>query len=183
MNVDETDQHPFLAVEVDWMRRAVEAQTPLLGVCLGAQLLAKTLGAAVRPNGVKEIGWYEIDLLAAAEADPLFGGGPSRATVFQWHGDTFDLPRGAELLATGRDCRHQAFRFGPCAWGLQFHVEMTAALIDCWLGREHNCAELAKLDYIDPAAIRQATPARLPEMDVLGRQVLSRFVELCRARA
>ena len=105
------------------------ADLPVLGICLGAQLLAKTLGARVYPNRVKEIGWYPIELTPAAADDPLFAQSGAQ-TVFQWHGDTFDLPAGAVHLARSPLCENQAFRYGHNAYGLQFHIEMTAAMID-----------------------------------------------------
>ena len=181
MNVDETQRYPFLAAEVDWIRRALDLRLPMLGICLGDQLLAKALGAKVFPNRVKEIGWYSMEMTPAAAADPLFAGCGKSLTVFQWHGDTFDLPPGAVHLAHSPLCAQQAFRAGPCAYGLQFHVEMTAAMIADWLGEPGNCGELAELDYIDAAAIRAATPERLPSLEVLARQVLGRFAGLCRA--
>ncbi len=99
MNVDEVEKYPALADEVRWIRQAVDANLPVLGVCLGAQLLAKALGSPVYANPVKEIGWYEIDFLTPALTDPLFDEVGPQTTVFQWHGDTFDLPAGAR--ATG----------------------------------------------------------------------------------
>jgi GMP synthase (glutamine-hydrolysing) len=179
MNVDEVDKFPFLAREVEWIRQAVAAELPLLGICLGSQLLAKAMGAKVYPNGVKEIGWYEIELQPAAADDALFAGSAARQTVFQWHGDTFDLPPGAVHLALSRQCRHQAFRYGRAAWGLQFHIEMTATIVDAWLTEAENCRELAGLDYIDPRAIAAQTPQRMPAMQALGDRVLPRFAALC----
>jgi GMP synthase-like glutamine amidotransferase len=99
MNVDEVQRFPFLAREVEWIREAVEAEVPLLGICLGSQLLAKAMGAKVYANAVKEIGWYEIELEPAAADDPLFADSSARQIVFQWHGDTFELPPGAVHLA------------------------------------------------------------------------------------
>ncbi len=180
MNVDEVDKFPYLAREVQWIREAVAAELPLLGICLGAQLLAKAMGAKVYPNAVKEIGWYEIELEPAAADDVLFAGSAARETVFQWHGDTFDLPPGAAHLALSSGCRHQAFRSGRAAWGLQFHIEMTPAVVDDWLSEAQNCRELAGLDYIDPKAIAAQTPQRLPAMQALADRVLPRFVSLCR---
>jgi GMP synthase-like glutamine amidotransferase len=179
MNVDEVDKFPFLAREVEWIRQAVAAGLPLLGICLGAQLLAKAMGARVYPNAVKEIGWYEIELQPAASDDLLFAGSAARQTVFQWHGDTFDLPPGAVHLALSRQCRQQAFRCGRAAWGLQFHIEMTPALVAAWLAEAENCRELAGLDYIDPQAIAAETPQKMPAMQALGDRVLPRFVSLC----
>jgi GMP synthase (glutamine-hydrolysing) len=172
---------------VRWLERAAEARLPVLGVCLGAQLLAKATGSKVYPNEIKEIGWYEVQLLPEADDDPLFGGiakpqadSIRQLTVFQWHGDTFDLPNGAVRLARSEQCENQAFRYGAAAFGLQFHLEVTAEIIESWLCDGGNCGELAGLSYIEPAAIRRETPGKLPGMERLGRVVFDRFVELCK---
>jgi len=185
MNVDEVEKYPFLAEEVGWLERAVEAQLPVLGVCLGAQLLAKALGTRVYPNKIKEIGWYEVELLPAAEDDLLFGGiakpqadATGKMTVFQWHGDAFELPDRAVRLALSEQCENQAFRYGM-AYGLQFHLEVTAEIIESWLCEGGNCGELAGLSYIDPGTIRRETPEALPGMERLGRVVFDRFARMC----
>jgi len=183
MNVDETDRYPFLAAELPWIRRAVASRLPVLGVCLGSQLLAKAHGARVYPNGIKEIGWYALDLMPEAGDDPLFGGRNPAETVFQWHGDTFDLPDGAVHLARSPLCKHQAFRLGPCAWGLQFHVEMTEAMVRDWLAEPGNCGELAGLDYINAQAILDGIPHHLPAMQDVGAAILARFTALVQAAA
>jgi GMP synthase (glutamine-hydrolysing) len=179
MNVDEIDRFPFLAAEARWIQQAVAADLPVLGICLGAQLLAKASGARVYPNAVKEIGWYPVEWTSDVATDAIFHGCHASSYVFQWHGDTFDLPRGATLLATSPQCRNQAFRVGQTAYGLQFHIEVTAPIIAEWLDEPGNCGELAGLDYIDPQVIHAATPARLPAMTELGRTVLGRWAELC----
>lgn len=183
MGVHEVEQYPFLAAEVNRIGQAVARQLPMLGICLGSQLLAKAMGAKVYPNGVKEIGWYPLELLPVVADDPLFTDCRSTETVFQWHGDTFDLPAGAVRLAQSALCKQQAFRVGPCAWGVQFHIEMTLEMVDCWLSEPGNRGELAQLDYIDPEAIRAATPREFPRMQQFGRRVLSRFAALCADRA
>ncbi|MEN6406465.1 MAG: gamma-glutamyl-gamma-aminobutyrate hydrolase family protein [Thermoguttaceae bacterium] len=179
MNVDQVEQYPFLANETRWIQQAMSAKLPVLGVCLGAQLLAKSLGAKVYPNSVKEIGWHPVEFTAAAAGDPLFAQQGERI-VFQWHGDTFDLPIGATLLARSRTCKHQAFRFGRLAYGLQFHIEMTATMIDSWLKDTENCQELAELDYVDPQTIRTLTPRWLPGLQTLAADILGRFAALVR---
>jgi GMP synthase (glutamine-hydrolysing) len=181
MSVNQVDRYPFLARDVEWIGQSLDLDLPLLGICLGSQLLAKTLGARVYTNRVKEIGWYPIELTAAAAADPLLAQS-GKQTVFQWHGDTFDLPAGAIHLARSPLCENQAFRFGRSAYGLQFHIEMTAGMIDDWLSEPGNCRELATLDYIDPQGIRDQTPQELPRLQTLAAEVLGRFAQMCRTR-
>jgi len=181
MNVDEVSKYPFLEHEPGWIREAVDRDLPVLGICLGSQLLAKSLGACVFPNKVKEIGWYEVELVAPAD-DPLFGGWTGRHTVFQWHGDTFELPANAVPIARGEQCERQAFRYGTKAYGLQFHVEVTAEMVGQWLTEPANRKELQGLDYIDPLAIRRRLPESLHKMEALGQQVLSRFARMCHSR-
>jgi GMP synthase (glutamine-hydrolysing) len=178
MNVDEVDRYPFLKLDVQWIQQALTARLPLLGICLGSQLLAKALGAKVYPNTVKEIGWYPIEWLPVAVDDRLFAQSGT-TTVFQWHGDTFDLPQDAVLLARGSTCQNQAFRWGSTAYGLQFHIEMTATMIEEWLGKGDESGELAALDYIDPDATRTLTPVLLPDMQKLAAEVFGRFARMC----
>jgi GMP synthase (glutamine-hydrolysing) len=183
MNVDETDRYPFLATEIDWIRQALAAGLPILGVCLGAQLLSKALGSRVYANRVKEIGWYPLWITDEGRRDRLFAGSSGIETAFQWHGDTFDLPAGAVLLATTPECRHQAFRYGETAYGLQFHLEMTGEMVDDWLAAPESCAELGQLDYIHPQAILAQTPVQIQAMSALAERVFARFAELCKTHA
>jgi GMP synthase (glutamine-hydrolysing) len=182
MNVDEHDAYPFLRREQEWIRQSLQRDLPVLGICLGAQLLARALGARVFPNAVKEIGWYDVEIVAPPD-DPLFSGLQGRRTVFQWHGDTFDLPAGAVPIARGDQCIQQAFRYGGKAYGLQFHVEVTADMVACWLDEPHNRQELAAAEYLDGRHVRHLLPTAIREVESLGRHVLSRFVGLCRSQA
>ncbi|MBN1589011.1 MAG: type 1 glutamine amidotransferase [Pirellulales bacterium] len=179
MNADEVEKYPFLAPEVDWIRQAVGRELPVLGICLGSQLLAKALGATVRPNGRKEIGWYSIELTEVAEHDSLFAGCAAKQTVYQFHGDTFTLPRGAVHLAQSPWCKNQAFRFGRHAYGLQFHIEVTRQMAEDWLAQPDNQRMIAELDYVDPDQIRRQTPAAITAMHALGRRILPRFAAMC----
>ena len=132
------DDLPWLRQELQLISRAVERRQPVLGVCLGAQLIAKALGSRVYQNAVKEIGWFEIHLTEAAARDALFAGIGPVETVFHWHGETFDLPPGAQWLAYSEACRNQAFRAGANTYGLQFHLEVTPAMIEDWCARDAN---------------------------------------------
>ena len=128
MGVYETARYPHIAQEIELIRNAVERNVPVLGVCLGSQLLAAALGASVGP-GAKEIGWHEVEVMPEAAADTLFRGiGPS-FTPFHWHGDRFDLPSGAIALARSERTACQAFRYGRTAYGLLFHAEMTVPMV------------------------------------------------------
>jgi GMP synthase (glutamine-hydrolysing) len=133
MNVDQAAAYPHLQTEIAAIRAALQLELPVLGICLGAQLLAAALGAAVRPNRVREIGWYRLQPAAQAGEDPLFRHFDGSQQVFQWHAYTFDLPPGAVQLARTESCEHQAFRYGRRAYGLQFHLEADEALIRRWL--------------------------------------------------
>ncbi len=179
MNVDEVRAFPYLKWERFQLSEAVRREIPVLGVCLGAQLLARALKARVYPNPVREVGWSTVTLTAECQSDPLFAGAPSPATVFQWHGDTFDLPDGAVLLATGSQCRHQAYRYGSNAWGLQFHVEVTPMLIRSWMELATQNNELAELG-LSASQIEQETPRRFGEMQQLANIILPRFADQCR---
>ncbi len=126
VSANEFRDHAFLVEEGLFLKQALDLGKPILGICFGAQLLAKLLGAEVKKNPVMEIGAYPVRLTAAGHSDPLFQGFPKVFPVFHWHNDTFDIPPWGMRLATGRDCPNQGFRMGS-AVGLQFHLEITAA--------------------------------------------------------
>jgi GMP synthase (glutamine-hydrolysing) len=125
-------RYPFLQPEIDLLRALVAAGHPVLGICLGAQLLAAGAGARVYPNPVREVGWGPVDLVGR-EREPALAGLGAREMVLHWHGDTFDLPAGAVHLASTPACRNQAFRLGARQFALQFHCELSRATIATWV--------------------------------------------------
>ena len=133
MNVYDEETYPFLKEEESFIRRALIDEVPILGICLGAQLLAKTCGASVARSPKREIGWFTVAKTQEGLKDSLFRGNPQRMTVFQWHEDTFDVPDDGVLLAKGRTCMNQAFRVGHNAYGLQFHIEVTPEMLETWM--------------------------------------------------
>ena len=143
--------YPFLRQERLLLADAVEEGVPVLGICLGAQLLARALGAEVRTAEAPEIGWLPIAPTAEAAGDPLFGHLTAPAGVYQWHHDVFELPAGARLLATSEGFENQAFRAGD-AWGVQFHPEVDPETFEVWIGNHPGAAEA---NGIDEEALRE----------------------------
>ena len=167
------DDLPVLRHEMEFIRQAMARRQPILGICLGAQLIARALGATVRRNPTKEIGWYGLQFTPAAGGDRLFGG-LSQETVFHWHGETFDLPPGAELLASSDLCRNQAFRAGERVYGLQFHLEVTPEMIADWCIQDENGGDVRELEaVIDPSF-------NAPRMAALSARVFGNWCELLR---
>ncbi len=152
IGVYEEETYPFLVVETAAIGHRLHQLRPTLGICLGAQLMAKALGANVAPGPVKEIGWAPIELTAAGRASPLRH--LDRLHVLHWHGDNFNLPANCENLAATAHCPFQAFRKGPNLLGIQFHIEIDARRIEAWL--IGHAVELAKGER-DPRMIRQDT--------------------------
>jgi GMP synthase (glutamine-hydrolysing) len=138
MNVYEEEAYQFLREENLFIKEALREEIPFLGICLGAQLLAKACGARVTKAAHKEVGWYTVDLTKQARQDRFFKRVESPLTVFQWHEDTFDIPEGGVLLATSALVRNQAFRMGSCAYGLQFHVEASLDMVETWMKNDKS---------------------------------------------
>ena len=156
MNVYEEDRFPFLREETRFLQEAAARALPVLGICLGAQMIAKAAGAAVTSNPVPELGWGIVSLTGEGRADPLFAGLPDALPVFQWHGDTFGIPEGGALLATGTDCVHQALRHRN-SWGLQFHLEADRPLLSSWFAGKPEVQEiLRRHDELAPGVGRNA---------------------------
>jgi GMP synthase-like glutamine amidotransferase len=167
MGVHDTDAFPWLETERRWIADTVRSDIPVLGVCLGAQLLAAALGAAVTTGPSPEVGVGDVALTAEGRSDPVLGPEGDRAAVIHWHGDTFEIPAGAVHLATGERYRNQAFRYGRFAYGLQFHVEVDDAMAEAW------APELPSGVTLDAGARRA--------VEAVGRRVLGRFVEVALA--
>lgn len=164
-------EYPFLADEMRLIERRLASHRPMLGICLGAQLMAKTLGAEVYPCGVKEIGWEEVTLTSAGTASPLRA--LSGVPVLHWHGDVFDLPPDAVNLASTAACPHQAFALGTHGLALQFHAEIAADEIESWL--IGHAVEIAAAG-ISPRALREATHRHGAELHHAARQLFSEWL-------
>lgn len=179
MNVDQQHLYPHLATEIECLRTALARDLPILGICLGAQLLAASLGADVHPAPTREIGWYPLRLTEAAGTDRLFRHFGPHEPVFQWHGYTFQLPPGAVHLAGTAHCPHQAFRHGERAYGLQFHLEADDGLIGRWLGLSDSVGELEPFGGERHAErVRRDSARHLPAARQLAAQVFGEFVRL-----
>jgi GMP synthase (glutamine-hydrolysing) len=166
-----------LATEVELIQQAIEQGIPMLGICLGAQLIAKALGAPVSANGAREIGWHDVSPTPAAREDLLFKDFDQVEKIFQWHSDSFELPAGAVSLATSQTCRHQAFRYGANVYGFQFHLEVDEPLIERWLTVPAHCVELNE-EHINPETIRHETTQYLLRAHAMSEQVFGRFIDL-----
>ena len=175
MGAYDDDVAPWLPATRDLLREAVAEQIPTLGVCLGGQLLAAALGGSVAKAPRKEIGWFDVAPLPAAREDPLFAAAPAAFTAFHWHGDAFTLPPGAVPLAASAMTPLQAFRIGARAWGIQFHLETDAQVLDAMLD---SGAEELREAAVDTAAIRAKASAELRRLRELALRIFGRWADL-----
>jgi GMP synthase (glutamine-hydrolysing) len=174
MSANDEEQYPFLRWEKRIIRAAIDEAVPTLGVCLGAQLIAATLGAAVYPGPIREFGWYPITVTPHGQVDSLLGYLPENATVFQWHSEGFGLPPGAIRLASSVNYENQAFRLGKNIYALQFHLEVTPRMIDHWVNARSK--ELAQAPYVVPDKIRADTQSYSGTLKYCGERFLSEFI-------
>ena len=150
----------------------------VLGICLGAQLLAKALGGRVRRNPEREVGWYDVDLTDAGASDPVLSTFARRQRVFQWHEDGIELPPGIPALASSPASAVQAFRHGEHAYGLQFHLEVDSSLIERWLTVPANQALLQEeAGRVDPDVIREQTLREIDDLKALSRLTFQRWID------
>ena len=177
INVDEVEKHAWLEPERALLAELIGADRPVIGVCLGAQLIARAAGARVYARRPKEIGLFEVELTEAAGADPLFRLFGDSEDVFQWHGDTYDLPAGAVRLARSERYEQQAFRLGRRVYGLQFHLECTGEIVANL--REACAAELAELPPEDEfEQFDGRLEAALARQNELARRVILAWAKL-----
>ncbi|NIP37506.1 MAG: amidotransferase [Candidatus Dadabacteria bacterium] len=178
MNVDETDEYPNLITEIDIIRQAVDEQKPVLGICLGSQLLAKALGAKVKKNKKLEIGWYDVTPTNEGKEDDLLSHFDGTEKIFQWHGDTFELPKGAVHLARSEYCANQAFKYGDNAYGFQFHLEVDSHLIERWLKVPEHKKEIENTNgEISVDNIKVQTPKHIDRLIELSNSVFGQFFD------
>ena len=175
MGVYEADRFPFLREELRLIEQAVKEDKAVLGVCLGSQLLATALGARVTKGKKKEIGWYPVSLAEGAARDPLWAGVEPSFTAYHWHGDVFELPRGAERLASSALTPCQAFRYGDRAYGFLFHMEVTEKIIG---GMIRTFAAELKEEKLDAQRITEMAANYLPNLRSIGKVVFSRWAGL-----
>jgi len=174
---DQGDCYPHLNVEMRCIEEALKREIPVLGICLGAQLLAYTLGGGVRAMDEWEIGWYDLEPTAQSMADPLFCALVEPHPVFQWHGYTFELPEGAVHLAYSQTCKNQAFRYGHNAYGLQCHLELDERLINRWLSLPEYLEDLeANGRRGDATTIQQQTHELIGQSADLSSKIFGQFL-------
>jgi GMP synthase (glutamine-hydrolysing) len=170
MHADEDERHPWLTEENLLLQRLLDLHVPTLGVCLGAQLLAKAAHAPVYPASRPEIGWHDVDVTEEAETDPIFARLPAHFRAFQWHYYTYGVPAGAVELARSDVCT-QAFRLGDSVWGVQFHPEVTREQIQSWLETD------GFNEGIDVERIAAEADAEIAQWNRIGAMLCGAFLE------
>jgi GMP synthase (glutamine-hydrolysing) len=168
MSVYEQDQYPFLRAELRLIERALAAHKPVLGVCLGSQLIASALGASVEKGQRKEIGWHPVTLTAEASTDALWQAVPSSFMGYHWHGDTFSLPQSAVPLASSELTPYQAFRYDAAVYGLLFHLEVTPSIVQDMVT---TFADEWRAAGIDGQDILHKGEQYLPPLQMIGSSV------------
>src|SRR4051812_938011 len=181
MNVGEAERQPYLRAEIALLEDALARGQPVLGICLGAQLLASAAGASVHRARAPEIGWRAVELCSAAVADRVVGALPRRFTAYQWHSYAFEIPFGAVELARNEVCP-QSFRLGDCAWGVQFHPEVTEEILTGWFAAYDVDPDAVAMGF-DRAVATAELADRLPQWNLLGGILFDAFMAAVAARA
>ncbi len=178
MNSDQIDTYPNLQTEVELIREAADRDMSVLGICLGAQLIAKALGGSVNRNPTREIGWYDVELTPEGAADPVLSTFAPRQQVFQWHEDGITLPDDCIHLARSPASEVQAFRHGEHVYGFQFHLEVDRSLIERWLTVPDNQPILeAEQGNVVPDEVRAQTGEKIADLQALSRQTFGRWID------
>ncbi len=170
----EDASYPFLKQEIAVVEHRLAGNRPVLGICLGSQIMARALGARVYPGHGKEIGWSRLDLAADVTVNCLTPLSDGAGHVLHWHGDTFDIPDGADLLASSDMYPHQGFQWNTVGLALQFHPEVTVGGMERWFIGHAN--EIANTNGIDVPALRQATREYGPDLEASGPKVLENWL-------
>ena len=174
MGAYEESEYPFLKEEDILIKKALENSIPFLGICLGAQLLAKATGSAVKKGGCSEIGFFNVEITEKGQDDILFNNVSKSLEVFQWHNDSFTIPNDGVLLAQGEKCENQAFKMGKCAYGLQFHVEYTPKMVEKWLLDDSNSSNIEGAE-----TAKEITGKAMDVHKKMHRDYISVFANFC----
>ncbi len=172
---DQEAAHPWLRREIALLADLLAAGTPVLGVCLGAELLAAAAGGGARAMARPEVGWYEVRVSEAGAVDPVIGPLAPAFDALEWHSYSAVPPPGAAALASSSSCA-QAFRVGVGAWGIQFHAEVTLSDLTAWIDQERSPEEADRLGF-DPGELRSWSAERIEAWNELGRRLCGRFLE------
>lgn len=177
--ISANDTHlSYVRDEIALLKQAIAVDFPVLGICLGAQLLARAAGAEVVTSPVRELGWYPVYRSEESANDSLFAGlSDNGLMVFQWHGETFALPDTATLVATNPDVPQQAFRIGTSQYGLQFHIEVEQPAVEAWI--EAGESEQTALGDAGITALRVQSPNHMPAAHAFCRQMIKAWLVLC----
>jgi GMP synthase (glutamine-hydrolysing) len=178
MGAYETEVHPFLKTESGLVEKAIAAGRPVLGVCLGAQLIAQVLGARVYAGERREVGWAPVELTEGGREDALFAGLEDSITVFHFHGDTYELPPDAANLARSPMYEQQAFRWGDTVYGFQFHLEFTEPIISRLLTEPQSLQYVVEAG-VDPKAVLAETATRVSALADVAQDVFGRYFQQC----
>lgn len=178
MGVYEADKHPHLNYEMKLIEEAIKKEIPVLGICLGAQLTAKVLGATVKLNKEMEIGWCNVEVTEDGKKDPVLKNFKAKERIFQLHRDYFTIPKGALHLASSEVCNGQAFRYGEKVYGFQFHLEVDQPMIHRWMKIAGNLKDVESTKGVTVEKILQETETHIERSLELSTETFNRFIDL-----